>query len=75
MGGSSAINGLFAIRPTVEDLDGWAARGCTGWGFDDVLPLLNTLENDQDFGDETYHGADGPTPVIRPRRENFTTFE
>ena len=42
-GGSSAVNGLFAIRPTVEDLDGWAAAGpgagrtmrscrcCGGW--------------------------------------------
>ncbi|MBW0101366.1 GMC family oxidoreductase [Pseudonocardia sp. KRD291] len=75
VGGSSAINGLFAIRPTVDDLDGWAARGCTGWGYDDVLPLLNTLENDQDFAGEAYHGADGPTPVIRPRREDFATVE
>ena len=30
VGGSSAINGLFAIRPTVEDLDEWAAEGCSG---------------------------------------------
>lgn len=74
-GGSSAINGLFAIRPTVQDLDGWAANGCTGWGYRDVLPLLNGLENDLDFPGEPYHGADGPTPILRPRREDFGTVE
>ncbi len=41
VGGSSAVNGLFAIRATVEDFDGWAAQGCAGWGYDDALPLLN----------------------------------
>lgn len=75
VGGSSSVNGLFAIRPTVEDFDGWAAQGCTGWGYDDILPLLNRLESDQDFPDRPYHGADGPIPVLRPRRENFATVE
>ncbi|HEX5986499.1 MAG TPA: GMC family oxidoreductase N-terminal domain-containing protein, partial [Nocardioides sp.] len=37
VGGSSSINGLFAIRPTVEDFDGWESAGCTGWGFADAL--------------------------------------
>ncbi|ANY09355.1 GMC family oxidoreductase [Pseudonocardia sp. HH130630-07] len=74
-GGSSAINGLFAIRATREDFDGWAAQGATGWGLDDVAPLLNALENDQDFPGEPYHGASGPTPIVRPRREDFATIE
>ena len=75
VGGSSSVNGLFSIRPTVEDFDGWAAAGCAGWGFDDALPLLNRLENDQDFGAEEYHGDDGPIPISRPRREDFATLE
>ena len=75
VGGSSSINGLFAIRPTVEDFDGWAAAGCSGWGFEDALPLLNRLEADQDFGAEPYHGDDGPIPISRPRREDFATLE
>ncbi|MEQ3553433.1 GMC family oxidoreductase N-terminal domain-containing protein [Pseudonocardia nematodicida] len=74
-GGSSAINGLFAIRPPREDFDGWAAQGCTGWSFDDVLPLLTAMESDQDFPDEPYHGAHGPTPIVRPRREDFATVD
>ncbi|SDT15604.1 GMC family oxidoreductase [Jiangella sp. DSM 45060] len=75
VGGSSAVNGLFAIRATVEDFDGWAAQGCAGWGHDDVLPLLRRLENDLDFGAEAYHGGDGPIPITRPRHENFAAVD
>lgn len=66
VGGSSAINGLFAVRPTVEDLDGWAAAGARGWSFDELLPMLNRMESDLDFGDVDYHGNAGPIPVMRP---------
>lgn len=65
-GGSSAVNGLFAIRPTVEDLDGWAAAGARGWSFDEVLPLLRRMETDLDYGAADYHGSSGPIPVSRP---------
>lgn len=75
VGGSSSINGMFAIRATVEDFDGWERAGCTGWGFRDALPLLNKLEADLDFGDEAYHGGDGPIPVMRPRREDFAPVD
>lgn len=71
VGGSSAINGLYAIRATVEDFDGWAEQGCVGWSFDEILPLLIKMENDQEFGDREYHGSHGPTPIVRPRREDF----
>jgi choline dehydrogenase-like flavoprotein len=71
VGGSSAVNGLFAIRPTVEDLDGWAAAGAAGWSFTDVLPLLRRLEADLDFGLAEYHGNAGPIPVARPAGADF----
>ena len=70
-GGSSAVNGLFAIRPTVEDLDGWCSSGARGWSFDDVLPLLRRLETDLDFGDAGYHGSSGPIPITRPAGQDF----
>ena len=75
VGGSSAINGMMAIRATVEDFDGWAKLGCTGWGYEDVLPLLRAMESDLDYGDEPYHGSSGPTPVRRPRREDFSVLD
>ena len=75
VGGSSAVNGMFAIRADVADFDGWAAQGCTGWSYDEVLPLLRRMENDADFGGESYHGDHGPIPVRRPRRETFASLE
>lgn len=74
-GGSSAINGMYAIRATVEDHDGWAKRGCVGWGYDDVLPFLTKMETDLDFGSDPYHGDSGPTPILRPARDQFLAHE
>ncbi len=51
LGGSSVINGQIAIRGVPEDYDRWAAAGCTGWGFADVLPYFNRLETDLRYGD------------------------
>ena len=65
LGGSSAINGQVAIRGHREDFDGWAAEGCTGWSWDDVLPSFIRLEDDHDHGDKPYHRRGGPTPVRR----------
>lgn len=65
VGGSSAINGQIAIRATVEDHDDWAAAGCPGWAYADVLPALNRLESDLRYGERPYHGADGPIPIYR----------
>ncbi len=65
VGGSSAINGQIAIRGIPEDFDGWAAAGCRGWSFADVLPAFRRLENDLRFGGESYHGDAGPIPIYR----------
>lgn len=65
VGGSSLINGQIAIRGMAEDFDDWENRGCTGWSFKDVLPGFNRLETDLEFGDQPYHGDDGPIPVYR----------
>lgn len=75
VGGSSSVNGLFFIRPTVEDFDGWAEAGAKGWSYEESLPLLNKMENDLSFGDAEYHGNDGPLPITRPRRDQFTAFD
>jgi choline dehydrogenase len=65
VGGSSTMNGQIAIRGMLEDYDDWAAQGCTGWSGSDVLPYLNKLETDTNFGDKWFHGSDGPLPVHR----------
>ena len=45
LGGGSAINGLVYVRGGREDYDEWAALGCTGWGWDDVLPYFRKSED------------------------------
>jgi choline dehydrogenase len=65
LGGSSAINGQIAIRGVVEDYDDWAALGCPGWAFEDVMPAFRRLERDLAYGHEAWHGDDGPIPIYR----------
>ncbi|MDB5475794.1 MAG: oxidoreductase [Phenylobacterium sp.] len=65
VGGSSAINGQIAIRGVPEDYDEWAAAGCRGWSFAEVLPAFRRLETDGRFGERDYHGDAGPIPIYR----------
>ncbi len=64
MGGSSSINGMFAIRGLPSDYDDWDAQGAKGWSYEDVLPYLKRLERDVDF-EGPLHGRDGPIPSRR----------
>jgi len=66
LGGSSAINGMIYIRGQAQDYDAWAAQGCDGWGFDDVLPYFKRSEGNGDADvDPDLHGTDGPLSVER----------
>jgi 5-(hydroxymethyl)furfural/furfural oxidase len=69
LGGSSVVNGMIAIHAPADDYDRWAAGGCPGWAFEDILPYRRRLESDLDFGAEPYHGAEGPMPVQRLGRD------
>jgi choline dehydrogenase len=62
LGGGGTINYLAWFRGVPLDYDGWAKRGMTGWGWDDVLPFFRRSE-DHELGASAYHGTDGPMPV------------
>ncbi|CCG05427.1 mycofactocin system GMC family oxidoreductase MftG [Blastococcus saxobsidens] len=66
VGGSSAVNAGYFVRPTPADAAGWAAAGNDLWSYDRLLPAMRRLESDREFGDRPEHGADGPVPVQRP---------
>lgn len=66
LGGSSTINYMIAHRAMLEDYDGWAEQGCDGWSGEELLPAMNRLENDLDYGDAPYHGNRGPITIYRP---------
>jgi choline dehydrogenase len=64
LGGSSSINGMLYVRGNPADYDGWAQRGCTGWGYDDVLPYFMKSEDFRgDGSDEKYRSKGGPLVV------------
>jgi choline dehydrogenase len=61
-GGSSSANGMLYVRGQQQDYDDWAAAGCTGWAWNDVLPYFVRSEgNDTLKG--PLHGEDGPLKV------------
>ena len=62
LGGSSSINGMFYMRGHSSDFDGWAADGCPGWSYAEVLPYFRAMETSW-RGDNAWHGAVGPLPV------------
>jgi choline dehydrogenase-like flavoprotein len=75
LGGCSSVNGCYAIRPPMQEFEDWLARGCEGWGPQDVLPYYSRLERDADFGEAVYHGEDGPTPITRVPQEDWGTID
>jgi len=64
LGGGSGINGMVYIRGSRHDYDGWAAMGCAGWGWNDVLPYFKKSE-DFDGPMSENHGKGGPLSVGR----------
>lgn len=62
LGGSSAINAMIYIRGNPRDYDNWAANGCDGWGWSDVLPYFKKSERNMRGADDL-HGSDGPLHV------------
>lgn len=75
LGGSSLINAMLYVRGHASDYDGWAADGCAGWSFADMLPHFLKAE-DNERGASALHGAGGPlqvsnAPWARPINQAF----
>ena len=62
IGGTSSINGMIYIRGSRQDYDNWARQGCTGWAYDDVLPIFKRLEANTRIRNQ-FHGNEGPLNV------------
>ena len=65
LGGSSAINGMVFVRGHRSNYDGWAAEGCPGWSYDEVLPSFRRLEDWEGEG-SALRGKGGPIRLSRP---------
>jgi choline dehydrogenase len=66
LGGSSSINAQIYIRGNRADYDGW---DIDGWRYDDVLPYFKRAE-DNERGEDAFHGAGGPLAVSDGRSEH-----
>lgn len=62
VGGSSTVNGMIWVHGTPHLFDEWAADGCPGWSYADVLPWFRKIEDFQG-GDPQYRGQGGPVTV------------
>ncbi|MBB4064192.1 GMC family oxidoreductase [Gellertiella hungarica] len=75
LGGSSSVNAMLYVRGHRTDYDDWAARGCTGWSFEEVLPYFLKAEDNQ-RGGGPLHGTGGPlqvsdAPWVRSINQDF----
>jgi choline dehydrogenase-like flavoprotein len=64
-GGGSSVNMMSIPRPIKADLDTWEAQGNPEWNWNNVLPVLKSMESDQDFPNSPIHGNAGPIYVKR----------
>ena len=65
LGGCSTVNGMLYVRGNRKNYDDWAASGCDGWSYDDVLPYFKRSECHED-GECEFHGGSGPPPGHAP---------
>jgi choline dehydrogenase len=62
LGGSGSINGMVFVRGNRKNYDDWAAAGCKGWSFHDVLASFKRME-DWEGGASDLRGGGGPIRV------------
>lgn len=75
LGGSSSVNGTYAIRPPLDDFDAWPSGPSFTWRAEAALAGFVALEDDRQYGGEPYHGSDGPVPVDRVPVERWGPFD
>ncbi|GAA1348281.1 GMC family oxidoreductase N-terminal domain-containing protein [Arthrobacter koreensis] len=64
MGGSHALNASIWVRGDRWDYDSWAAAGCEGWSWEDVLPVFKQIES-YDGGASETRGTGGLLDVVQ----------
>ncbi len=75
VGGSSAINGMLAIRGLPEDYDAWERRhGCSGWGWQEMLRAFVSVENDVQHGREPDRGSGEGIPLNRAAPRDLSPY-
>ncbi len=71
LGGGSSINAQVYTCGNRWDYDNWAAHGCQGWSYDEVLPYFKKAEDNNRLADD-FHGQGGPLKVSDALPHNLT---
>ena len=50
VGGSGSINAMVYVRGQPKDYEDWGASGVSGWGWSDVRPVFEAMEQRSDAG-------------------------
>jgi choline dehydrogenase len=69
IGGSSALNLMIYIRGHRADYANWVRQGATGWGYDDLMPYFQKIE-DQEDNTSPWAGHDGPFRIANAKLHN-----
>ena len=72
VGGSTVMNAQMWVRGSRADYDGWAAAGCDGWAWDDVVETFRGIER-CGRGPAAWRGTDGPLQINELRSPNPMT--
>src|SRR4051794_9523269 len=76
VGGSSAVNGMIAMRGMPEDYDRWAKEyGCVGWDWAALRSAFVAVEDDREYGGDGEHGVGGPIPLSRLRADESSALD
>ncbi len=67
LGGCSSTNYMVYVRGNRSDYDEWAAMGCAGWSYEEVLPYFLASENNVNIHNE-YHNQGGELNVEFPKK-------
>ncbi|XP_041351005.1 glucose dehydrogenase [FAD, quinone]-like [Gigantopelta aegis] len=67
VGGSSQLIFMAHVRGSRFDFDKWAANGCDGWSYEDVLPYFKKYEDmtDEELAKSEYHSSSGPIKISK----------
>ncbi len=66
LGGSSSINGMIFQRGNPLDYERWAGDpGMEDWDFAHCLPYFKRMENCLAYGENEFHGREGPLILER----------
>jgi choline dehydrogenase len=62
LGGTSSINGMMYFRGHPDDFNEWEQMGATAWGWRDMAPAFQAIEN-HEFGSGDGRGTAGPLKI------------